>query len=272
VDFFVRTAEEYYCHLLLLPELFTAQLFSLLESERSGPEAIAWLADHTDRYLELFKHFARRSGLLIVAGSHPVRTPTGIRNVAHLVTPSGNVYTQDKLHVTPNEQREYGIVPGEGLQVFDTPYGRWAILVCYDIEFPELARLLALAGAEVLLVPFSTDERKAYMRVRYSSHARAVENMVYVVLSGNVGNLPRVDNFLINYGQSAVLTPSDFPFPAEAVAATVEPNFETVVITDLDLGSITQVREMGSVRTIADRRTDLYRLDALAEVEIVRVV
>jgi predicted amidohydrolase/ribosomal protein S18 acetylase RimI-like enzyme len=272
VDFFVKTAEDYDCHLLLLPELFTVQLFATLPEGTSGVDSIKWLADQTPRYLALFERLAKRSGLLIAAGTHPVHSPTGIRNVAHLFSPSGNVYTQDKLHVTPNERREYGIVPGSGLQVFDTGCGRIGLVVCYDIEFPELARLLTLAGAELLLVPFTTDERKAYLRVRYSAHARAVENTVYVAMSGNVGNLPRVENFLINYAESAILTPSDFAFPAGGIAALADPNNETVVITDLDLGALDQARQHGAVQPLRDRRADLYEVVTHATVEKIRVV
>ena len=216
MEFFVSSAEQYDCHLLLLPELFTAQLFATLPRDATDAESIGWLADQTPRYQELFRTEAKRSGIMIAAGSHPVRSPTGIRNVAHLFTPAGNVYTQEKLHITPTERDAYGIVPGDGLQVFDTAFGRIAIVICYDIEFPELTRLLTLSGVEIVLVPFSTDERKGYLRVRYSAQARAVENMVYVAISGNVGNLPQVDNFLLNYAQAAVLTPSDFPFPTDA--------------------------------------------------------
>ncbi len=271
VEFFVSAAEQYDCHLLLLPELFTAELFATLPKDTNDRDSIAWLADQTPRYVELFRGAARRSGLMIAAGSHPVRSPTGIRNVGHLFTPSGNVYTQDKLHVTPTEREAYGIVPGDGLQVFDTPLGRIAIVICYDIEFPELTRLLTLSGVELVLVPFSTDERRGYMRVRYCAQARAVENMIYVAMSGNVGNLPQVENFLLNYAQAAILTPSDFPFPTDAVAATAEPQSETVVITDLDLGALEQVRQAGTVRLLRDRRTDLYNLEARVPIEVVRV-
>lgn len=270
VEFFVATAEQYDCHVLVFPELLTAQLFATLPPETSPTDGIAWLADQTERYVALFQEQAHRAGLVIAAGSHPVRGETGIRNVAHLFTPSGGVYTQEKLHVTPSERADYGIEPGEGLRVFETPLGRIGILVCYDVEFPELARLQTLAGMELLLVPFSTDERRGYLRVRYSAQARAVENMIYVAISGCVGNLPQVDNFLINYGQSSVLTPSDFAFPTDAVAATAEPNAETVVITDLDLGSLEQTREVATVHPLRDRRTDLYDLTARDPVQVIR--
>ncbi|GIW73358.1 MAG: hydrolase [Planctomycetota bacterium] len=270
VEFFVNAANVYHCHFLCFPELFTAQFFSALRPELTAREALAELAEMRERYLELFRQQAQRSGMYIVGGSHPVRTETGIRNTAHLFTPSGQVYTQDKLHVTPWEHEHYGIERGHGLKVFDTGLARIAMLVCYDVEFPELARLLTLAGAEILFVPFNTDERKAYMRVRHCAQARAVENAIYVVLSGNVGNLPQVRSFIINYGQAAVLTPCDVAFPAEGVAAIADPNSETVVMSDLDLVALEQQRELGSVRLLRDRRTDLYALVARSPVEVVR--
>ncbi|MCB0347120.1 MAG: hypothetical protein KDD66_18515, partial [Bdellovibrionales bacterium] len=185
--------------------------------------------------------------------------------------PNGKVYTQDKLHVTPNERTDWGTSPGEGIKLFDTPFGRIAILICYDIEFPELSRMLALAGAEIIFVPFSTDEKKAYLRVRYTAQARAVENYMYVVLSGNVGNLPTIKNYIINYGQAAILTPSDLAFPVGGVAGETDPNAETVVISELDLTTLALQREIGSVRPFYDRRPDLYNLIPCEEIETVRV-
>lgn len=270
VDFFVTTADEYHCHFLLFPELFTAQLFSLLDPELETVAAVEELAGYTGRYLEMFKSMARRSKLHIIGGSHPVHVDGELRNVAHLFTPNGNAYTQEKLHITPGERIHWGIQPGYGLRVFDTGLARIAIQVCYDIEFPETSRLLTLGGAEVIFVPFSTDERKAFWRIKACAAARAVENWIYTVISGSVGNLPGVKTFLINYGQSAVFTPSDFAFPPEATAAIADPNAETVVITELDLGSLSLQREMGSVTPLRDRRPDLYTLYSHDRVQVVR--
>jgi predicted amidohydrolase len=191
-------------------------------------------------------------------------------NVAHLFTPSGNVYTQDKLHVTPYERTQWDIQPGTEIKVFETPLARIGIQICYDIEFPEVARLLTLAGAEMIFVPFSTDEKKAYYRVRYCAHARAVENYIYLVLAGNAGNLPAT-SYLLNYSQSAVLTPSDFSFPLEATAGLADPNVETVVVADLDLTGLSQQRELGSVRPLHDRRPDLYELRSRQPIKTVLV-
>jgi predicted amidohydrolase len=231
--------------------------------------AIQELAGMTERYIEMFRRFATEYRLYIIGGSQPVLRDGIIYNVAHLFTPSGQVYTQDKLHITPSEREHWDIQPGEEIKVFDTPLARIAIQVCYDIEFPEVARLLTLAGVETIFVPFSTDERKAYLRVRYTAQARAVENSIYVVISGNVGNLP-TRTYLLNYGQSAVLTPSDFAFPAQATANEAEPNVETVVISDLDLASLAQHREMGDTRPLFDRRPDLYTLQPKVPIKIVR--
>ena len=270
VMFFVDTADTYHCHFLVFPELFTAQLFSLMPSDLDSKQAITQLANMTDRYIEMFTRAAVERGLYIIGGSQPVIRDCEVYNVAHLFTPAGSVYTQDALHIPPNERKDFGIEPGEEIKVFDTPLARIGIQVSYDIEFPEVARLQTLSGAEIIFVPYSTDEKKAYDRVRYTAQARAVENFIYTVIAGNVGNLPTVKNYLINYGQAAVFTPSDFAFPPSATAGEAEPNVETVIITDLDLTSLAQQRDLASVRHLYDRRVDLYDLRAKKPVKIER--
>lgn len=270
VTFFVDAADEYHCHFLLLPEYFTAELFATMPPDLDSVEAMRKLAEYTPKYIDLFTELASKTNLYIIAGSQPVLRDGKLYNVAHLFTPAGKVYTQDKLHITPSERQYFNISPGESLQIFDTPLARIAIQVCYDIEFPEVSRLLKRAGADIIFVPFSTDERKAYYRVRYTAQARAVENVMYVVISGNVGNLPNIKSYLINYGQSAIFTPSDFAFPMEAKTGEAEPNVETVVISDLDLYSILIQREVGSVRPLYDGRPDLYELKARVPINVIR--
>lgn len=270
VQFFVSTADEYHCHFLCFPELFTAQIVSMLDPDLDSITAIKRLSTFTGRYIEMFRNIAQKYGFYIIGGSHPVERDGKLYNVAHLFSPAGNVYTQDKLHMTPTERQEWGLNPGFGIKVFETEYARIAIPVCYDIEFPELQRLVTYAGAEVLFVPFSTDEKKAYLRVRYCAQARAVENWVFVVMAGNVGNLPQMRSFLINYGQAAIFTPSDFAFPPYATAAEAEFNTEMVAITDLDLGALALHREVGSVRPLRERRLDLYSIHTNEPVQVIR--
>jgi predicted amidohydrolase/ribosomal protein S18 acetylase RimI-like enzyme len=270
VEFFVDTANTYHSHFLLLPELFTAQLFTLMPADLDAKLAIRRLAELTDQYIDLFTKLAQEHGLYIVAGSQPVIREGDIYNVAHLFTPTGNYYTQDALHIPPIERKDFDIEPGDDINIFDTPLARVGIQVGYDVEFPELARLQTLAGAEVIFVPYSTDERKAYDRIRYTARARAVENFIYVVVAGNVGNLPTAKNYLINYGRAAAFTPSDFAFPANAVAGETDPNVETVLITDLDLTNLAQQRDLATVFHLIDRREDLYEVRAKRAVKVVR--
>jgi predicted amidohydrolase/ribosomal protein S18 acetylase RimI-like enzyme len=270
VEFFVDTANTYHSHFLLLPELFTAQLFTLMPAELESRVAIRRLAEMTDRYIEMFARLAGEHGLYIIGGSQPVIREGELYNVAHLFTPTGNVYTQDALHIPPVERADFDIEPGDDIKVFDTPLARIGIQVSYDVEFPEVARLQTLAGAELIFVPYSTDERKAYERIRISAQARAVENFIYTVIAGNVGNLPTHRNYLINYGRAAVFTPSDFAFPPHATAGESDANVETVLITDLDLTSLAQQRDVASVRHLYDRRLDLYDVRAKRSVKIVR--
>lgn len=99
------------------------------------------------------------------------------------------------------------------------------------------------------------------MRVRYCAQARAIENQCFVVLSGNVGNLPGVANMDIQYAQSCILTPCDFPFARDGVAAEASENIEALTIADVNLADLTWARAEGTVRNLADRRFDLYRID-----------
>lgn len=114
------------------------------------------------------------------------------------------------------------------MSAIDTDCGPIGVLICYDAEFPELGRHLADQGVHIVFVPFCTDERQSYLRVRYCAQARAVENQCYIVMSGNVGNLPNVHNMDIQYAQSCVLTPCNFPFARDGVAADTTPNVEIV--------------------------------------------
>jgi predicted amidohydrolase len=147
---------------------------------------------------------------------------------------------------------------GDKLKCFDTDFGKIGILVCYDVEFPELARMLSDEGMKILFVPFWTDTKNAYQRVRLCSQARAIENECYVAITGSVGNLPRVENMDIQYSQSAVFSPSDFAFPHDAIVAEATPNTEMTLIADLDLDLLKDLNTSGAVRNLRDRRKDLY--------------
>jgi len=134
------------------------------------------------------------------------------------------------------------------------------VLICYDAEFPELSRLLADEGMEILFVPFLTDTQNGYSRIRNCARARAIENECYVAIAGSVGNLPKVHNMDIQFAQSVVFTPCDFAFPTGGVKAQATPNTEMILIADVDLDLLRELNEFGSVRNLKDRRTDLFQL------------
>ena len=261
VTYFVNAVADYKADFVVFPELFTLQLLSI-ENETVPPElAIDHLTDYTERIRNLFHRLAIKFNINIIAGSHPTKIEEGhIRNICYVCLRDGSIYTQPKIHPTPDEVYWWNIEGGDELDVIPTDCGPIGVLICYDSEFPELARYLTDQGANILFVPFCTAERNGYLRVRYSCQARAVENQCYVVLSGNVGNLPRVHNMDIQYSQSCILTPCDFHFARDGVAADTTPNVETVALADLRMDSLVLARNTGSVRNRGDRRHDLYRV------------
>ncbi|MGE3690395.1 MAG: nitrilase-related carbon-nitrogen hydrolase [Novosphingobium sp.] len=261
VEYFVDVASDYRCDFVTFPELFTLELLSIASAKLAPAEAIERIADYTDRYCKFMERLAVAYNINIIGGSHPTRMENGdIRNTAYVFLRDGSVHARDKLHPTPSERRWWNIKGGFGAEVIPTDCGPIGVMICYDSEFPELARHLSNQGALLLFVPFCTDERRGYLRVRYCCQARAVENQCYVVISGVVGNLPNVESMDIHYAESAILTPSDFAFARDGVAADTAPNTETIAIADLSLDDLLTSRETGAVQNVKDRRFDLYRV------------
>lgn len=257
--YFVDVASDYKSDFIVFPELFTMQLLSFVKASRPGL-AVRKLAEFTPQYLELLSGLALRYDINIIGGSIFAVENERLFNIAYLFHRNGGVDKQYKLHVTPNERHWWGVEPGEKLEVFETDKGKVSIQICYDIEFPELGRLAAEQGAEIFFVPFATDERYGYLRVRYCAQARCIENHVFVALAGNVGNLPDVENMDVQYAQSGIFTPSDIPFSRDAIAAECTPNIETVIVEDVDLELLSRHRQTGNLLNWKDRRTDMYEV------------
>ena len=261
VEYFVDIASDYRADFIVFPELFTLQLLAYEQAKLSPAEAIDKLTAHTPKLTAELSRMALRYNVNIIGGSHPTRTDDGeIQNVAYVCLRDGSIHQQEKIHPTPNERYWWNIKGGERIDAIQTDCGPIGVLICYDSEFPELARRLADEGARIIFVPFCTDNRQGYLRVRYCSQARAIENQCYVVLSGNVGNLPNVENMDIQYAQSCILTPCDFPFARDGIAAEASENVETLTISDVNLADLTWARAEGTVQNLSDRRFDLYRI------------
>jgi predicted amidohydrolase/ribosomal protein S18 acetylase RimI-like enzyme len=258
-EYFVDVASDYKCDFIMFPELFTLPLLAFIKADEPGL-AVRKLAEFTPQFVELFSGLALRHNVNIIGGSTFVVENDRLYNVAYLFHRNGGIDKQYKLHITPNERRWWGVEAGNAFDVFDTDRGKVSIQICYDVEFPELGRLAAEQGAEIFFVPFCTDERYSYLRVRYCAQARCIENHVYVAMAGNVGNLPDVENMDVQYAQSGILTPSDIPFDRDAIAAECTPNIETVIMDDVDLELLSRHRQTGNVLNWKDRRTDLYHV------------
>ena len=223
-------------------------------------DAIRELAGHTALIKDKFSEFSISYNINIISGSMPEIKEGKLLNVGYLCRRDGTIERYEKIHVTPDEAKIWGMQGGNELKVMDTDCGKIGVLICYDSEFPELSRLLADEGMDILFVPFLTDTQNGFSRVRFCAQARAIENECYVAIAGSVGNLPNVHNMDIQFAQSMVFTPCDFAFPTNGIKAEATPNSEMILIADVDIDLLRELHQFGAVRNLRDRRKDIYHL------------
>lgn len=258
-EFFLDSISGYRSDFALFPEFFNAPLMADY-NHLSEHEAIRKLAEFTEPIVARFSELAISYNINIITGSMPEMKDGKLKNVGYLCHRDGSTDSFEKLHVTPDEERVWGLTGGDFFKTYETDCGKIGILICYDVEFPEVSRLLAEDGMDVLFVPFLTDTQNGYSRVRNTAQARAIENECYVAIAGSVGNLPKVSNMDIQYAQSMVFTPCDFAFPSTGIKAEATPNAEMILVVDLDIDLLRELNEFGSVRNLKDRRLDLFQL------------
>ncbi len=255
----VRIAAEYGARFVVFPEYVSAELLSAESLRLDGPASIAHSSSLTRRLRDLYAQLAVAHRIHVIGGSHLHRAADGkVRNTCFVALADGSQHARDKIHATPNEARAWGVEGGSEAGIIEADGIRFAIAICYDSEFPELVRHHVAQGAQLLFVPFCTDDRPGYLRVRHSCAARAIENQMYVALAGNVGLLRNVHNLDLVHAQSAILTPCDHGFARDGIAVEAAPGVETIVVADLDFGALQVARESGTVRNLNDRRLDLY--------------
>ncbi len=271
VSALVETAKDYKAQLVVFPEYFTVQLLTLSDIKRPIKSQIRDLAKQRDRFIELMSSLSRKHSIYVVAGTIPTlcdEKPDTIYNDCYIFSPNGNHGVQGKMHMTRFEKEEWIVSSRKGLKIFETSFGKLAITICYDVEFPELARSAAKQGATILVTPSCTDDRQGFLRVRYCAHARAIENQMYVIHSPTVGSLPMVPAVSLNYGQASILTPSDYTFSRDGILAEGSINQETVVIGEINLDNILESRESGTVLPLKDSQTTA---DVLSKIENVNL-
>lgn len=261
-EFFIDAVSGYRSDFALFPEFFNAPLMAE-NNHLSESDAIRELAKYTPDIVHRLSELAISYNINIISGSMPEIKDKTLYNAGYLCKRDGKIERYEKLHVTPDEAKIWGMQGGNELRAFDTDCGKIGILICYDVEFPELSRILADEGMDILFVPFLTDTQNGYSRVRSCAQARAIENECYVAIAGSVGNLPKVHNMDIQFAQSMVFTPCDFAFPTNGIKAEATQNTEMILIADVDIGLLRELNQFGSVRNLKDRRLDLYSLTKL---------
>ncbi|MFC4634912.1 bifunctional GNAT family N-acetyltransferase/carbon-nitrogen hydrolase family protein [Dokdonia ponticola] len=258
-EYFIDAVAGYRSDFALFPEFFNAPLMAEVNHLKT-PDAIRELAKHTAAIVQKFSEFSITYNINIISGSMPEMKDGRLYNVGYLCRRDGTIERYEKLHVTPDEAKVWGMQGGSQIKAFDTDCGKIGVLICYDSEFPELSRLLADEGMDILFVPFLTDTQNGYSRVRHCSQARAIENECYVAIAGSVGNLPNVENMDIQFAQSMVFTPCDFSFPTNGIKAEATPNTEMILIADVDIDLLRELNQFGAVKNLRDRRKDLFEL------------
>jgi len=221
VEFFVDSVSGYQSDFVLFPEYFNAPLMARF-NDVSESEAIRGLAQYTDEIRDRFIALAIKFNINIITGSMPqIKDDGQLYNVGFLCRRDGTYEMYEKLHVTPDEMKCWGLSGGKTIR---------------------------------------TDTQNAYSRVQVCAHARAIENECFVVIAGSVGNLPKVHNMDIQYARSGVFTPCDFAFPTDGRRAEATPNTEMILISDINLNLLNELHTYGSVRNLKDRRSDLYEV------------
>jgi predicted amidohydrolase/ribosomal protein S18 acetylase RimI-like enzyme len=270
VEYFTDAVSDYQSDFILFPELFNAPLM-VKYNDMDSRHAIAELAKFTHPIVEAMSKMAVSYNVNIIAGSMPEVINEKLYNVTYVLQRNGKIDYISKIHITPGEEYEWNIQGGDEIKVVETDVAKIGVQICYDVEFPEMSRILSDQGMQILFVPFLTDTQNAYNRVRFCAQARAIENECFVAIAGNVGNLPKVANMDLQFAQSAVLTPSDFAFPVNGIKAEATPNTEMIVVSDVDLSLLTELHNHGSVQTMKDRRHDLYQLNFSRETNDVKL-
>lgn len=256
-EFFIDAVSGYRSDFALFPEFFNTPLMAAY-NHLSEAEAIRELANFTDTFKQKFSALAITYNINIITGSMPKLIDGLLYNVGYVCKRDGSIEQYTKIHITPDEKKVWGLNGGSEIRTFNTDCGKIGVLICYDVEFPELGRILANEGISILFVPFLTDTQNSYSRVRICSQARAIENECYVAIAGCVGNLPKVSNMDIQYAQSAVFSPCDFAFSQDGIKAESTPNTEMILVADVDLDLLKELNSFGSVTNLKDRRLDLY--------------
>ena len=255
LDQWVSAAVDNQAQLLVFPEYGSMELASLFGEAVCSDlqQQLIAMQSIYPQWQALHRALAKKHELLILGASYPVQQDDGsFRNRAILFGPEGELGYQDKLMMTRFEDEQWHISAGNKIELIETAYGNMAINICYDSEFPLIARQQVEAGADLILVPSCTDTDAGFHRVRIGCQARALENQCYVVQSPTWGEAKWSEAVDINTGRASVYTPVDYGFPDNGILAEGNNDQAEWVFADLDLEAIRHVRKTGQVFNYRD--------------------
>jgi predicted amidohydrolase len=202
--------------------------------------------------LERARDIAKHHNIWLLPGTLPFEQAGKIHNRAPFIAPDGTAAFQDKRTMTRFEAERWHISPGAPPAVFDTPFGRIGIAICYDVEFPPLVRAQAEAGAWLILSPSCTDTPAGFNRIRIAAAARAMENQCFVAVAPTTGSAPEIATLDENFGAACIFGPVDRGFPDDGIIAQGTMNAAHWLFADLDPARLATVRTQGAVFNHAD--------------------
>ena len=256
IDSLVAAGKQGGGEMLVMPEYASMELAAASPGAGNVTAELGTICAQRTALLALFQDVARRHGVWLLPGTLPWAETGRVRNRAPLISPDGRMRFQDKSVMTRFEAEQWGVQSGAPPRVFDTPWGRIGIAICYDVEFPNLVRAQVQAGAKLILAPSCTDTFHGFNRVGVSARARALENQCYVAVAPTVGDAPALATLDENHGHAAVFGPIDRGFAADGVLARGEMDQPGWIFADLDFNRLDAVRQDGAVRNFRDYPSD----------------
>lgn len=241
-------------NILLLPEYAGLEIVSFCGGSQLF-EQFSNLQSYLSSYLEIWQKLAIKYKIYIQPGTIPVATHKNtFYNRAYFFSPRGICSYQDKINLTRAEINSEVIESSfANVQIFDTCYGKIAIAICYDVEFPSLVHKMVAEGANLILVPSCTDNVFGYYRVSLSCRARAIENQCFVVNSCLVGEVEWCEFVDVNCGLGGVYSPIDKNFPDDGILLRGLEGIKGFWHTpSLSFKEVNEVRKAGSVSNFFD--------------------